>query len=51
MVSKITESAIETFAIGPFEKLDYQYVYILSTASDSDNLLLKTMSGEVRVYL
>lgn len=50
-MERITENEIENFAIELFERLGYQCVYALSTASDSDNLLLKTMSGEVRVHL
>jgi len=50
-MSKITESIIGTFAIEILEKLGYQYIYALSTASHSDNLLLKTMSGKVMVDL
>lgn len=34
--SRITESAIETFAIELFEKLGYQYVYAPDIAPDSD---------------
>ncbi|SDB60799.1 type I restriction enzyme, R subunit [Desulfonatronum thiosulfatophilum] len=36
MTSKITESAIETFAIGLFVKLGYQYVYAPGIAPDSE---------------
>jgi type I restriction enzyme R subunit len=36
MNSKITESAIETFAIELFEKLGYQYVYGPDIAPDSE---------------
>jgi len=50
-MTKLTESSIETFAIDLFEKVGHDYIYALSTASHSDNLLLKTMSGKVRVHL
>jgi hypothetical protein len=48
---RITESAIETLAIKLFEKLGYAYIYSLSTASDRDNHLPKTISGRVRFYI
>jgi len=50
-MTKIAKSAIETFAIEMFEWPGYDYIYALSTAADSDNLLLNTISGEVRVHL
>jgi hypothetical protein len=50
-MERITENEIEKFAIEPFERPVYDYIYALSTASDRDNLLLKTRSGKVRVYL
>jgi type I site-specific restriction-modification system R (restriction) subunit/very-short-patch-repair endonuclease len=37
MTEKLTESAIETFAIELFEKLGYQYVYGPSIAPDSES--------------
>jgi len=36
MVNKITESAIEKFAIELLEKSGYQYIYAPSIAPDSD---------------
>jgi hypothetical protein len=36
MTEKLTESAIETFAIELFEKLGYQYVYAPDIAPDSE---------------
>jgi hypothetical protein len=45
-MTKITESAIDLF-----EKVGHDYIYALPTASHSDNLLLKTMSGKVMVDL
>jgi len=50
-MERITESEIEKFAIELFERLGYDYIYALSTASHSDNLLLKTRSGKVMVNL
>lgn len=51
MTTKLTESAIETFAIELLEQLDYQYLHAPAIASDKmrDTLLHKLMSGEVRV--
>lgn len=36
-MTKLTESAIETFAIEQFEQLGYQYVYGPSIAPDSES--------------
>lgn len=47
MSSKLTESAIEYFAIKLFECLGYDCIH----APDGDNILSKLMSGEVRVGL
>ncbi|AGX88486.1 type I restriction endonuclease subunit R [Candidatus Symbiobacter mobilis] len=55
-MDKLTESAIETFAIGLFEKLGYQYIYGPDIAPDSetpererfeDVLLLKRLRSAV----
>ena len=50
-MERMTENAIEKFAIELFERPGYDYIYALSTAYHSDNLLLKTMSGKVMVDL
>lgn len=48
-MSRLTESAIEDFAIKLFERLGYSYVYGPDIAPNGNNLLPKLMSGEVRV--
>jgi type I restriction enzyme R subunit len=59
-MSRLTESAIEDFAIKLFERLGYDYVYAPDVAPDGelpershygDTLLPKLMSGEARVVL
>ena len=48
-MTRLTESAIEDFAIKLFERLGYDYIYAPNIAPDGDNSLPKLMSGEVRV--
>jgi hypothetical protein len=51
MSDKITESTLEQFAIDLLEKQGDHYIYSPDIAPDSDTLLPKLMSGEVRVKL
>ena len=50
-MDRITENEIEKLAIELFERPGYDYIYALSVTSDSDTLLPKLMSGEVRVAI
>jgi type I restriction enzyme R subunit len=46
--NKITESAIETFAIELLEKLGYQYVYAPDIAPDSETPERERFEGKTR---
>lgn len=46
-MTKLTESAIEDFAIGLFERLGYDYIH----APDGGTPLPYLMSGDVRVAI
>lgn len=48
---KLSESAIEDFAIKLFERLGYDTIHAPDIAPDGDNRLSLLMSGEVRVAL
>jgi len=48
-MSKITESAIEKFAVELFEKQGYQYIYAPSIASNIDKVSLSLGETEERV--
>jgi len=50
-MTRLTESAIEDFAIKLFERLGYSYVYAPDIAPDGKNLGFRMMSGEVRVIV
>ena len=46
MPNKLTESAIEDFAIKLFERLGYSYVYAPDIAHDGENLSCILRNGE-----
>ncbi|MDP1557636.1 MAG: hypothetical protein Q8K59_12475 [Nitrosomonas sp.] len=48
-MSRLTESAIEDFAIKLFERLSYSYVYAPDITLDDKNLERNLTNGKVRV--